>query len=131
MRRISIRIMGLLAALLGACLPVLAQDFSQKPKAPNADELPGRQLIVWSETQRPEPMPATSDETSAEKQTHTVSGVILVGGADLFLAAAGGAFYRIQDNPNELRASAGKKVRIRGNLLPGSRELHVLAIGRQ
>lgn len=54
------RPMVLLAAAVLAGSPIFAQDFAHAPKAPGQNELPGKQLIVWSETQKPQPLPQTT-----------------------------------------------------------------------
>jgi hypothetical protein len=132
MRRRGIRILGYLGSALLALSPfAFAQAFNQKPKSPTPDQLPGTQLIVWSEMQRPQPVPATSEEMyPATSQIQVLSGMVLTRGSDLFLGVAGGPIYRIanSDRKELLRAFAGKRVRISGNIEARTSVLHVLTI---
>lgn len=112
--------------ILSAC--AVAQDFTQKPKSPSPNELPGKQLIVWTATQKPKPLPVTSPQTNqASSQTQTLTGTILAYGPDLLFAGADRANYRIE-NQEELRAFAGQKVRITGNMDQATRSLYVVNI---
>jgi hypothetical protein len=141
MRGTEIRtILSLGAAAIALSVCAFAQDFSPKPKSPAPDELPGKQLIVWTATQKPHPIPVTSPEmnqASAHAQTHaqtqaeTMTGTILAQGPDLLFATANRATYRIDinnDNQEELRAFTGHKVRISGNVDQAARSVHVLRI---
>lgn len=134
MGRTTIRMIGLLGSiLLAASQFAFSQDYSQNPKSPKPDALPGQQLIVWSETQKPEPVPASSDEMyQVAGQIQLMSGVILTRGADLFFAAENGGVYRIDNNDNtnkdQLKAFAQKKVRIRGKIDASSSVVHLVAI---
>jgi hypothetical protein len=113
---------------LSAC--AFAQDFTQKPKSPSPDELPGQQLIVWTETQKPHPLPAASPEMyQASSQAQILTGTILAQGSDLLFATTEGANYRINnDNQQDLRAFAGKNIQIRGTLNQSARSVHVVSI---
>lgn len=131
MKRASFR----MTAWLGATLVVLstcafAQDFTQKPKSPSPDRLPGQQLIVWTETQKPHPLPAASPEMyQASSQAQILTGTILAQGPDLLLDTTDRANYRINnDNQQELRAFTGKQVQISGTLDQATRSVHVVSI---
>jgi hypothetical protein len=128
MRRTNIRMTAWLGATLvalSAC--AFAQDFTQKPKSPKPDELPGKQLIVWTETQKPHPLPATSPEMyQSTSQTQILTGTILARGSKLFLAG-GGADYRL-GNEQAARAFMGKPVRITGKKDQCAGVLYVLEI---
>jgi hypothetical protein len=133
MRRTSLRMTAWLAAtliVLAAC--AFAQDFTQKPKSPAPDGLRGKQLIVWTETQKPHPLPVTSPEMyRTSSQTQILTGTILAQGPDLLFAATDRANYRLDkdnDNQEQLRAFAGQKVRISGNVDQATRLVHVLSI---
>ncbi len=137
MRRISIRVtlwLGAAVVALSAC--AFAQDFTQNPKSPAPDELPGQQLIVWTETQKPHPLPVTSPETyQSSSQTQILTGTIVAQGADLLFASANRSSYRIEndndndnDSQDELRAFTGQKVRISGNVDQASQLVHVLRV---
>jgi uncharacterized protein YdeI (BOF family) len=137
MRGTEIRtILSLGAAAFALSVCAFAQDFNPKPKSPASDELPGKQLIVWTATQKPHAIPVTSPEmyqASAHDQTHaqTMTGTILSQGPDLLFATANQASYRIDinhDNQEELRAFTGQKVRISGNVDQAARSVHVLKI---
>ncbi|HTW32883.1 MAG TPA: hypothetical protein VMD76_14470 [Candidatus Sulfotelmatobacter sp.] len=39
----------------------LSQDFGRQPQPPAQAEMPGRQLIAWSELQKPQPLPQISN----------------------------------------------------------------------
>lgn len=129
MRRTSIRLIGFLAAgLMVASSAAFGQDYNQKPKSPKPDTLPGQQLIVWTETQKPHPVPASSDEMyPAAQQAQVLNGMILAQGSDLFFAVENGPAYRI-DNKDQLGAFAGRKVRIAGNINATANAVRVLAI---
>lgn len=123
---------------LGAALSVLAigafaQDFTQKPKAPSPDGLPGQQLIVWTETQKPHPLPASSPEMyQASSQTQMLTGTILAQGPDLLFATADHASYRINnDNPEQLKAFAGRQVQVSGNVDQATQSVYLLSIEQQ
>lgn len=113
---------------LSAC--AFAQDFTQKPKPPSPDEVPGQQLIVWTETQKPHPLPAASpDMYQASSQTQILTGTVLAHGSDLLFATTDGTHYRINnDNQEELRAFTGKQVQISGALDQAARSVHVVSI---
>lgn len=131
MRRRSIRILAYLGSALLAASPfALAQNFSRNPKSPTPDELPGRQLIVWSETQNPRPVPASSEGMYPSAQIQVLSGVVLTRGSDLFLGVAGGLAYRIDnsDRKEQVGAFAGRKVRISGNIDAHAIVIHLLTI---
>jgi uncharacterized protein YdeI (BOF family) len=140
MKRTSIRLttwLSAILAILSAC--AFAQDFTQNPKSPSPDELPGQQLIVWTATQKPQPIPVTSPETDqasteqastnqGSSQTQVLTGTILAQGSDLLFAASG-ADYQI-DNKNQegLRAFNGKQIQISGSVDPYVRSVHVVSI---
>lgn len=133
MRRISIRVtlwLGAAVVALSAC--AFAQDFTQNPKSPAPDELPGQQLIVWTETQKPHPLPVTSPEMyQTSSQTQVLTGTIVAQGADLLFASANRGSYRIEndnDNQGDLRVFTGQKVRISGNVDQASQLVHVLRV---
>jgi hypothetical protein len=132
MRRTSIRLIGFLATGLVTASPtIFAQDYGQKPKSPTPDALPGQQLIVWTETQKPHPVPGSSDEMyPAAEQAQVLDGTILARGSDLFFAGQSGPAYRI-DNKDQLRAFAGRKVRIVGNINAEANSISVLRIKQQ
>lgn len=118
--------LGATLVALSVCAP--AQDFSHKPKSPSPDALPGQQLIVWTETQKPHPLPVTSPETNqASSQTQILTGTILAQGPNLLFATADGANYQI-DKQKELRSFTGQTVQIRGNVNPSARSVHVVSI---
>ncbi len=130
MRKARLRIINLVlgTALLAPCPLALAQDSTQPPKSSTPDKLPGKQLIVWSETQKPRPMPQSSDEMyPASAKQILVSGMILTQGSDFFLAAANQPAYRI-DNKEQVSVFAGKKVLVSGNVDAGASIVHVLNI---
>jgi hypothetical protein len=123
-------IIGILGSiLLAVSLFAFSQDYNQPPKSPKADALPGQQLIVWSETQKPQPVPASSDEMYPTAQgTQLVNGIILTRGSDSLFAAENGGAYRIDNNKDQLKAFTQKKVRIRGKIDASSRVVHIVAI---
>jgi hypothetical protein len=127
MGRTGIRMtLGAAVVALSAC--ALAQDFSQKPKSPSSDELPGKQLIVWTETQKPHPIPVTSPERyQASSHPQILTGTILSQGQNLLFATANRANYRIE-NQGRIRAFTGHEVRISGNVDPSTRSVHVVSI---
>jgi hypothetical protein len=131
-RRTGIRI----AELLGVTLLVLsslalAQDLGEPPKAPTPDEMPGTQLIVWTETQKPHPVPETSTEMyAAASQAQLMSGMILAEGSDLFLTRADHPALRIENNEATIGALAGEQVRIYGNVDPAAKVVYVLNIAQ-
>jgi hypothetical protein len=129
MRRTGFPLSGLLAvALLAACPLTSAQDFSYRPKSPTPDELPGKQLIVWSQTQKPHPLPASSTETySVAASTQVLSGTIVARNSGLFFTEADCVFYGIA-NQNQISAFAGKKVRVTASLNTNTQMLRVLKI---
>jgi len=112
-----------------------AQDFTQNPKSPAPSELPGKQLIVWSETQKPTPVPATSPAPNAARQEcsqtarrpQNLSGIILARGSDLFFTAADRPAFLI-DNKEGVSEFAGKRVRVRGSIDAQASVVHVLSI---
>jgi hypothetical protein len=117
--------MGVTVVAISAC--AFAQDFTQKPKSPSPDSLPGKQLIVWTETQKPHPLPVSSPEMyRATSPTQILTGTILARGSNLFLARAG-ADYCVE-NQETARAFTGKPVRIRGKLDQSSGVVYVLTI---
>jgi hypothetical protein len=130
-RRTGIRLADMLGmTLLAVSSLALAQDTSQQPKVPRAEQMPGSQLIVWTETQRPHPIPETSTEmnAAASDQAHVLSGTILTRGSDLFLAVAHHPVFRIENNKEQIRALAGRHVRIYGKVDSGSDLVYVLSI---
>jgi hypothetical protein len=135
MKRASFRMTAWLSATLAILSAgAFAQDFTQKPKSPSPDELPGQQLIVWTATQKPQPLPVTSPETDqastaqASSQTQILTGRVLAQGPDLLLASADGSNYRIDNSQEELRAFTGRKVQMSGTVNPSARSVHVVAI---
>jgi CHASE1-domain containing sensor protein len=132
-RRTGIRFADLLGVALLAVISVArAQDTSQQPKVPTAEQVPGSQLIVWTETQRPHPIPETSTEmyAAASDQAHVLNGMILARGSDLFLAVAHHAAFRIENNKEQIRVLAGKHVRIYGKVESGAGLVYVLSIAQ-
>lgn len=136
MRRTSFRICALLGLGLLAATPLSsAQDFTQNPKSPAPGDLPGKQLIVWSETQKPTPVPATSPAPDAVRQEpsqtarrpQNLSGIILARGSDVFLASADHPAFLI-DNKERVSEFAGKQVRVRGSIDGQTSIVHVLSI---
>lgn len=121
----SFPVPGLLAlALLATCCPLIsAQDFAGRPKSPAPAELPGNQLIVWSETQKPRPVPASPPEMRAQ----ILSGTILARNSELFFVAANQLVFGISDQ-GRFRAFAGKKVRVTGKLDASAQTLRVWSI---
>jgi hypothetical protein len=115
-------------AVFSAC--ACAQDFNPKPKSPSPDELPGKQLIVWTETQKPQPLPVTSPEMYASSShIQILTGTILAQGSDLLFASSEHVNYRIaNDSQEQLRAVAGKNVRISGNVDQAARSVHLVSI---
>jgi hypothetical protein len=136
MRRTTIR-MTLAAAVVALSACAFAQNFSGTPKSPAPNELPGKQLIVWTETQKPHPLPVISptmyEASSYQAPAHTqiLTGTILAQGPDLLLASSNRANYRINndnDNQEQLRAFTGKKVRVSGNVDASARSIQVVSI---
>lgn len=132
MKRTLIRMTARLGATLFVlCACALAQGFTQTPKSPTPDTLPGKQLIVWTETQKPHPLPASSPEMyQASSQTQTLTGTIVAQGSDLFFAGADRT-YRIDNDSGDteqLRAFIGKNVQISGSVDQGAGSVHVVRI---
>jgi len=133
MRRASFRICALVGLGILASAPFSSgQDFTQNPKSPAPSELPGKQLIVWSETQKPTPVPATSPAPNAARQEtarrpQNLSGIILARGSDLFLAGADRPAFLIE-NKEGVSEFAGKRVRVRGSIDAQASVVHVLSI---
>lgn len=132
MRRMGIRLADLLGmTLLSVSSLALAQDVSQRPKVPTPGQMPASRLIVWTETQRPHPIPETSTEMyAASDQAHVLSGVILTRGSDLFFAVANHAAFRVENDKEQIRALAGKRVRIYGKVDSGADAVYVLSIAQ-
>jgi hypothetical protein len=129
MRRTGIRIADLLGmGLLTISSLTLAQDVSQRPQVPAPDGMPGARLIVWTETQRPHPIPETSAEMyAASGQAQALSGTILCRGSDLLFAVADHPDFRIENNKEQIRALAGKQVRIYGKVDSDANVVYVMS----
>lgn len=130
MGRTDTPVFGLvLMALLATCpLTATGQNFTHKPKSPTPDDLPGKQLIVWSETQKPQPLPASSPERyTVPTQTQVLSGIIVARNSELFLAGADRIAFRIT-NQEQVSEFTGKKVRVTGKLDAHAQILRVLNI---
>jgi hypothetical protein len=129
----GIRIADLLGVtLLAVSSLTLAQDVSQRPQVPTADGTPGTRLIVWTETQRPHPIPETSTEMyTVSDQARALSGTILSRGSDLFFAVANRPAFRIENNDKQqIRALAGKQVRVYGKVDSDTNVVYVLSIAQ-
>jgi hypothetical protein len=134
-RRRAVRRTGIpIANVFGMSLLVVsslavAQNLSQQPKAPTPDQMPGTRLIVWTETQRPHPVPDTSTEMhAASNEAQVLNGTIQIRGSALFFAGANHPAYRIENNREQIRTLAGKQVRIYGKVASGANVLYVLSI---
>ena len=126
----SFPVPGLLAlALFATCCPLIsAQDFARRPNSPAPAELPGNQLIVWSETQKPRPVPTSPPEIYAPAApAQILSGTILARNSELFFVAANQLVFGISDQGRFL-AFAGKKVRVTGKLDASAQTLRVWSI---
>jgi len=132
MRRTGVRIANLLGiSTLAICPLALAQDFSQPPNSPTPDEMPGTRLIVWTEMQKPHPLPETSTKMyAASEQAQLLSGTILAHGPDLFFVGANHPAYRIENENNneEIRGLDEREVRIYGNVDSRKSVIYVLSI---
>ena len=56
---------------IGSPLPLLGQNAQDRPPAEHSgdpSQVPGPQLVVWSETQRPQPIPQRAPEPNQTKQ---------------------------------------------------------------
>jgi hypothetical protein len=132
-RRTGIGIADLLGmTLLAVSSMAGAQDMSQRPQVPTPEPMPGTRLIVWTETQRPHPIPETSTEMyAASDQAHALSGTIFCRGSDLFLAVANHPVLRIGNNNKEqIRVLAGKQVRIYGKVDSDANVVYVVRIAQ-
>ena len=149
MRRTSV---FLTAALLALSPLAFSQDVPQ-PATPLPAAFVGPQLIMWSELQKPQPIPeplpppekpdqdqsgqqpsqqqpgqpepATSSQSQGQPSAQTFTGTIVKDGANYVLKANGTA-YQIDDQA-KARAYEGKQVKITGSL-DKSNLIHISAI---
>lgn len=137
-----------IGALVVACffwLPLFG--FGQVSQARSGSLMPippsvlGSQLIVWSQAQKPRPVPQPPlpppdwaescaqqppeqrEETQQAPSTQPFSGTIVNGKTGYLLQQSGGTTYRLDDQ-TMARQYAGRKVKVMGNLDPD----HVLRV---
>ena len=139
-------------------LGLAAAAFPQTPQTPSnverlaqiqtSAELPGSvlgpQLIVWSEIQKPQPMPQPlppgedpfgrrpsqqqpGQANSQERAAQTFTGTIVKDGDKYVLKVSAGMSYQLDDQ-DQAKKYEGKQVKIAGDLDTNSSTLHVASI---
>jgi hypothetical protein len=133
----------LVVVLMATALPRIAQAQSSSAEIPQVLPNPalpsgmlGPQLIVWSETRRPQPVPQplpanqsppANSQAQPQPTAQTFTGTITKDGDNYVLKASNGAVYQL-DNQDEAKQFDGKPVKIVGNLDATSNILHVTSI---
>jgi hypothetical protein len=140
-------------ATLSVLLVLAGSVFAQEPQIQPSPALPanvlGPQLIVWSELQKPRPVPqplpppdrpeqvpdqpqaqpAQPANAQAQQQpaAQTFTGTIVKDGAKYILKESSGTTYQLDDQDNA-KQYEGKQVKILGNLDANTHTLHVVSI---
>jgi hypothetical protein len=134
------------AALLTASPFLSAQQAGQKPNSPLSVDIPGPQLIAWSELQKPRPVPQplpppTPDPPAQQQpqpqqpsgpQTQQPSAQIFVGAiikdaGKYVLKVSDTLTYQIDDQ-EKAKPYEGKQVKITGSLDERGNSLHITSI---
>jgi hypothetical protein len=140
MIRTSIR----LAVLLTFCSVAVAQQPARQPSPALPAEVLGPPLIVWTETQKPQPVPqplppperadqpqpAPQDNAQIQSERAVVqyfTGLMAKDSDRYVLKASHGAVYQIDDQA-KAKPYEGKQVKIGGRLDSQTNVLHVASI---
>jgi Protein of unknown function (DUF5818) len=135
------------AAVVLAVSPLLlGQDTAIKSSPVPPAEILGSPLIVWSESQKPQPVPIDAvhpDQQSQDQRaiqpmepdrTHSgihelqnFTGTIVNAGSRYVLILSSEVVYQVDDQ-EKARAYEGKRVRISGNLDSGSSVVRVISM---
>lgn len=109
-----------LAMFWASCSFVLAQQSIQQASPSSSADVLGSQLIVWSETQKPQPVaeplpgPERTAQTQSEAALQNFDGTIVKDG-DRYVLKVSDTVYQI-DHQATVRPYEGKQVKIAGIL---------------
>jgi hypothetical protein len=122
---------------------VFAQESNTQFSNALPPEILGPQLVVWSQLQKPHPVPqplppperadqtdsAQTDASQAQEQpsTQSFTGTIVKDGGKYLLKVSETSAYQIDDQ-QKARLYEGKQVRIAGSLDPKNNILHITSI---
>ncbi len=128
-------------------LALAISAFGQMPQMLPSPPIPsnnvlGPQLIVWSQTEQPQPVPqplpdppeqqskaqpAQADTTEPQPATQTFAGTIMKDGSKYVLKQSGGKTLQLDDQDNAKKFD-GKQVKIVGTLDSNSNTVHIASI---
>lgn len=143
------RLMNLIAAFFLVTVScALAQQPSENQQTPE-DAFQTRQLIAWSDVQKPQPAPqplpprdtpipqpgaqpdqqakAPGDSQTEQSPADSFTGKIVKDGAEYVLRGAGSTTYHL-DQQSEFERFENKNVRITGKLETGTNTIHVVKV---
>jgi hypothetical protein len=133
------RVIVFLAAAVLAGSPIFAQDFTHAPKVSGQNELPGKPLIVWSETQKPNPLPQTTLalhealeptgqlEAADRRSPEAFRAMVARNGAGYALTLSSGRQYQVE-NWEKVETFRGRTVEVVGTLDPRLNTTRVISI---
>ena len=139
-----------LVFLLASAPLMFSQSFEGKPSPSLTSEIPGPQLIAWSQVQKPQPVPqplpppdrpvqqsADQPEPSAsapsqelpkqQPAAQTLTGTIVKDGSRYILKVSSSNTYELDDQDRAKRYE-GKQVKVAGTLDAKGNSLHIISI---
>lgn len=143
----EIRVVAVLVFALGTISLKCTQDLRSQPSPAHPSDIPGPQLIAWTEAQKPQPVPQPlpppdrpvqqPDQRAAQPANpqaqpqppavQTFTGTIVKDGSSYILKVSKNNVYQLDDQEKAKRYE-GKQVKIEGTLDANGNSLHITSI---